>query len=87
CKAMRFRYSNNNMAELEEQLIAADAAGARHKLIVTDGVFSMDGVVANLPAICDLADKYKALVMVDDSHAVGFMGANGRGTHEYHDVI
>ncbi len=87
CKAMRFRYSNNNMQELEQQLIAADAAGARNKLIVTDGVFSMDGVVANLPAICDLADQYTALVMVDDSHAVGFMGANGRGTHEYHDVI
>ncbi|MCW8327894.1 glycine C-acetyltransferase [Photobacterium sp. SDRW27] len=87
CKAKRFRYSNNNMQELEEQLIAANEAGARHKLIVTDGVFSMDGVVANLPAICDLADKYDALVMVDDSHAVGFMGANGRGTHEYHDVI
>lgn len=87
CKAMRFRYSNNNMQELEQQLIAADAAGARNKLIVTDGVFSMDGVVANLPAICDLADQYNALVMVDDSHAVGFMGANGRGTHEYHDVI
>ncbi|EKO3781744.1 glycine C-acetyltransferase [Vibrio metschnikovii] len=87
CKAMRFRYSNNNMQELEQQLIAADQAGARHKLIVTDGVFSMDGVVANLPAICDLADKYHALVMVDDSHAVGFMGANGRGTHEYHNVI
>ncbi|WMN57782.1 glycine C-acetyltransferase [Vibrio fluvialis] len=87
CKAMRFRYSNNNMQELEEQLIAADAAGARHKLIVTDGVFSMDGVVANLPTICDLADKYNALVMVDDSHAVGFMGENGRGTHEYHNVI
>ncbi|WP_172559208.1 glycine C-acetyltransferase [Vibrio fluvialis] len=87
CKAMRFRYSNNNMQELEEQLITADAAGARHKLIVTDGVFSMDGVVANLPAICDLADKYNALVMVDDSHAVGFMGENGRGTHEYHNVI
>lgn len=87
CKAMRFRYSNNNMQELEERLIAADAAGARHKLIVTDGVFSMDGVVANLPAICDLADKYNALVMVDDSHAVGFMGENGRGTHEYHNVI
>ncbi|MBY8038538.1 glycine C-acetyltransferase [Vibrio fluvialis] len=87
CKAMRFRYSNNNMQELEEQLIAADAAGARHKLIVTDGVFSMDGVVANLPGICDLADKYNALVMVDDSHAVGFMGENGRGTHEYHNVI
>ncbi|MCG7587038.1 glycine C-acetyltransferase [Photobacterium sp. OFAV2-7] len=87
CKAKRFRYANNNMQELEEQLIAANEAGARHKLIVTDGVFSMDGVVANLPAICDLADKYDALVMVDDSHAVGFMGANGRGTHEYHDVI
>ncbi len=87
CKAMRFRYSNNNMQELEEQLIAANKAGARHKLIVTDGVFSMDGVVANLPAICDLADKYNALVMVDDSHAVGFMGGNGRGTHEYHNVI
>ncbi len=87
CKAMRFRYSNNNMQELEEQLIAADKAGARHKLIVTDGVFSMDGVVANLPAICNLADKYNALVMVDDSHAVGFMGDNGRGTHEYHNVI
>ncbi|MGF1727706.1 glycine C-acetyltransferase [Photobacterium nomapromontoriensis] len=87
CKAKRFRYSNNNMQELEAQLIAANEAGARHKLIVTDGVFSMDGVVANLPAICDLADKYDALVMVDDSHAVGFMGPNGRGTHEYHDVI
>ncbi|GAB3529793.1 glycine C-acetyltransferase [Photobacterium alginatilyticum] len=87
CKAKRFRYANNNMQELEEQLIAANEAGVRHKLIVTDGVFSMDGVVANLPAICDLADKYDALVMVDDSHAVGFMGANGRGTHEYHDVI
>ncbi|MDW6005346.1 glycine C-acetyltransferase [Vibrio mangrovi] len=87
CKAMRFRYSNNNMAELEQQLIAADQAGARHKMIVTDGVFSMDGVVANLPAICDLAEKYDALVMVDDSHAVGFMGENGRGTHEYHHVM
>ncbi|QUJ67280.1 glycine C-acetyltransferase [Photobacterium sp. GJ3] len=87
CKAKRFRYANNNMAELEQQLIAANEAGARHKLIVTDGVFSMDGVVANLPAVCDLADKYDALVMVDDSHAVGFMGDNGRGTHEYHDVI
>ncbi len=87
CKAMRFRYANNNMQELEQQLIAAGEAGARNKLIVTDGVFSMDGVVANLPAICDLADKYDALVMVDDSHAVGFMGDNGRGTHEYHDVM
>ncbi|HEY5715646.1 MAG TPA: aminotransferase class I/II-fold pyridoxal phosphate-dependent enzyme, partial [Psychromonas sp.] len=66
CKAKRFRYANNDMAELEQQLIAAVQAGARHKLIVTDGVFSMDGVVANLPAICDLADKYDALVMVDD---------------------
>lgn len=87
CKAKRFRYANNDMAELEQQLIAAREAGVRNTLIVTDGVFSMDGVVANLPAICDLADKYDALVMVDDSHAVGFMGANGRGTHEYHDVI
>jgi glycine C-acetyltransferase len=87
CKAKRFRYANNNMVELEQQLIAANEAGARHKLIVTDGVFSMDGVVANLTAICDLADKYDALVMVDDSHAVGFMGDNGRGTHEYCDVI
>ncbi|MCP4955092.1 glycine C-acetyltransferase [Photobacterium aquimaris] len=87
CKAMRFRYSNNNMEELEQQLIAAKEAGARHTLIVTDGVFSMDGVVANLPVICDLADKYDALVMVDDSHAVGFMGANGRGTHEHHNVM
>lgn len=87
CKAMRFRYSNNNMEELEQQLIAAKEAGASHMLIVTDGVFSMDGVVANLPAICDLADKHGALVMVDDSHAVGFMGENGAGTHEYHNVI
>lgn len=87
CKAKRFRYANNNMAELEQQLIAADEAGVRYKLIVTDGVFSMDGVVANLTAICDLADKYNALVMVDDSHAVGFMGENGRGTHEYNDVM
>ncbi|MFO6424164.1 glycine C-acetyltransferase [Motilimonas sp. KMU-193] len=87
CKAMRYRYANNDMQALEEQLIAADAAGAKTKLIVTDGVFSMDGIVANLPAICDLADKYDALVMVDDSHAVGFMGEHGRGTHEYHNVI
>ncbi|MCD9537780.1 glycine C-acetyltransferase [Photobacterium carnosum] len=87
CKAMRFRYSNNNMEELEQQLIAAKEAGARNTLIVTDGVFSMDGVVAKLPAICDLAEKYGALVMVDDSHAVGFMGANGRGTHEHHNVM
>ena len=85
CKAQRFRYSNNNMADLEAKL--AEAAGARFKLIATDGVFSMDGYVANLPAICDLADKYGALVMVDDSHAVGFMGKPGRGTHEYHGVL
>ncbi|MDX1301694.1 glycine C-acetyltransferase [Photobacterium sp.] len=87
CKAKRFRYANNNMAELEAQLIATKEAGVRHTLIVTDGVFSMDGVVANLPAICDLADKYGALVMIDDSHAVGFMGENGRGTHEHHNVM
>jgi glycine C-acetyltransferase len=87
CKAQRYRYANNDMSDLEQQLIAADSAGVRHKMIVTDGVFSMDGVVANLSAICDLADKYNALVMVDDSHAVGFMGVNGRGTHEFHGVI
>ncbi|WP_094752020.1 glycine C-acetyltransferase [Psychromonas sp. CD1] len=87
CKAQRFRYANNDMQALEKQLQAADESGARHKLIVTDGVFSMDGIVANLPDICDLADKYNALVMVDDSHAVGFMGDNGRGTPEYHNVM
>jgi len=85
CKAQRFRYRNNNMADLEERL--KEAAGARFRLIATDGVFSMDGYIANLPAICDLADKYDAMVMVDDSHAVGFMGATGRGTHEYHGVM
>ncbi|MGL4577593.1 MAG: aminotransferase class I/II-fold pyridoxal phosphate-dependent enzyme, partial [Shewanella xiamenensis] len=72
CKAKRFRYANNDMADLETQLIAAKAAGARNILIATDGVFSMDGVIANLQGVCDLADKYGALVMVDDSHAVGF---------------
>lgn len=87
CKAKRFRYANNNMVELEAQLIAAEQAGARFKLIATDGVFSMDGVIANLKGICDLADKYNAMVMVDDSHAVGFIGANGRGSHEYCDVM
>ena len=71
------------MADLEAQLKAADAAGARFKMIATDGVFSMDGIIANLKAICDLADRYNAIVMVDDSHAVGFVGANGRGTPEY----
>ncbi|GAA5216404.1 glycine C-acetyltransferase [Corallincola platygyrae] len=87
CKAKRFRYSNNNMAELEACLKQADEAGARTKLIATDGVFSMDGVIADLKAICDLADKYDALVMVDDSHAVGFVGEQGRGSHEYCDVM
>ena len=84
-KAKRFRYKNNDMADLASQLEAAK--GARRILIVTDGVFSMDGYLANLPAICDLADEHGALVMVDDSHAVGFMGARGRGTHEHHDVM
>lgn len=83
CKAKRFRYKNNNMADLEAQLQAADAAGARYKMIATDGVFSMDGIIANLKGICDLADKYNALVMVDDSHATGFTGKHGRGTPEY----
>ncbi|MGN6579917.1 MAG: glycine C-acetyltransferase [Bordetella sp.] len=82
-KARRYRYRNNDMADLEAQLKAADAAGARFKLIATDGVFSMDGVIADLKSICDLADRYGALVMVDDSHAVGFVGARGRGTPEY----
>jgi glycine C-acetyltransferase len=87
CKAKRYRYANNDMAELEACLQQAAADGARFKLIATDGVFSMDGVIANLKAICDLADKYDALVMVDDSHAVGFVGEQGRGTHEYCDVM
>jgi len=79
----RYRYRNNDMADLEAQLQAADAAGVRFKLIATDGVFSMDGVIADLKSVCDLADKYGALVMVDDSHAVGFVGTHGRGTAEY----
>ena len=83
CKAKRFRYKNNNMDDLRAQLEAADAAGARIKLIATDGVFSMDGYIANLQDICDLADEFDALVMVDDSHAVGFMGQTGRGTPEF----
>ncbi len=87
CKAKRFRYANNDMAELEERLKEAEEAGARYKLIVTDGVFSMDGIIANLKGVCDLADKYNAMVMVDDSHAVGFIGENGRGSHEYCDVM
>ncbi len=87
CKAQRYRYKNCDMADLEAQLIAADANGARFKLIATDGVFSMDGFIAPLKAICDLAEKYDALVMVDDSHAVGFMGKTGRGTHEHCEVM
>ena len=83
CKAMRFRYANSDMAALEQCLKDADAKGARTKMIVTDGVFSMDGYIAKLPEICDLADKYGALVMVDDSHAHGFMGQHGRGTPEH----
>ncbi len=84
CKAKRFRYANNNMTELEDALKAA--SDARFRLIATDGVFSMDGTIANLPAICDLADKYDALIMIDDSHATGFYGPTGRGTAEYHGV-
>jgi glycine C-acetyltransferase len=85
CKAQRFRYENNNMADLEDKL--RQAASARFRMIATDGVFSMDGYLANLPEICRLAEKYDAMVMVDDSHAVGFMGKNGRGTHEHHNVM
>jgi glycine C-acetyltransferase len=84
CKAQRYRYRNSDMADLESQLQAADKAGARFKLITTDGVFSMDGTIAKLDEICDLADKYNALVHFDDCHASGFVGANGRGTHEHH---
>ena len=87
CKAMRFRYNNCDMADLEAQLIAADAKGARFKLIATDGVFSMDGVIAPMKEICDLADKYNALITMDDSHAVGFLGKQGRGTHEHCGVL
>ena len=83
CKAKRFRYKNNDMADLETQLVAADDAGARVKLIVTDGVFSMDGTIANLRGVCDIAEKHGALVMVDDSHATGFVGATGRGSCEH----
>lgn len=86
-KAKKYRYSNNNMDSLEEQLIQADKDGAKIKLIATDGVFSMDGIIANLKGVCDLADKYNALVMVDDSHAVGFVGETGRGTSEYCNVV
>ncbi|MGD9964969.1 MAG: glycine C-acetyltransferase [Hyphomonadaceae bacterium] len=87
CKAQRYRYKNNDMADLEAQLKAADAAGARFKLISTDGVFSMDGVIAQLDKICDLADRYNALVHVDDSHATGIVGPGGRGTAEHCNCI
>jgi glycine C-acetyltransferase len=87
CKAQRYRYGNNDMADLERQLQAADTAGARFKLITTDGVFSMDGTIARLDDICTLADKYNALVHFDDCHATGFVGANGRGTHEYRNCM
>ena len=85
CKAQRYRYKNNNLTDLETQL--EQASDSRFRMIATDGVFSMDGVIADLPGICDLADKHHALLMVDDSHAVGFMGKTGRGTHEHHDVM
>ena len=87
CKAARYRYKNNNMEDLEAQLKAASEKNHRFKIIVTDGVFSMDGIVANLKGGCDLAEKYDALVMVDDSHATGFIGKTGRGTHEANDVM
>ena len=87
CKAKRYRYANNDMTELRAQLEMAKADGARHIMIATDGVFSMDGVIADLKSVCDLADEYGALVMVDDSHAVGFVGEDGRGTHEYCEVM
>jgi glycine C-acetyltransferase len=87
CKAMRYRYENSSMADLEQQLIKANADGARFKIIVTDGVFSMDGLVAPLDKICDLADKYDALVMVDECHAAGFIGAKGKGTLEAKNVM
>ena len=87
CKAARYRYKNNNMEDLEAQLIEASKQNHRFKIIVTDGVFSMDGIVADLKGVCDLADKYDALVMVDDSHATGFIGKTGRGTHEANEVM
>jgi glycine C-acetyltransferase len=85
CKAQRFRYAHNDMADLEAKL--KEASGARSRIIVTDGVFSMDGTIARLDAICDLADKYDALVMIDECHASGFMGKTGRGTHEFRNVM
>ncbi|MCG3461366.1 glycine C-acetyltransferase [Xenorhabdus bovienii] len=87
CKAKRYRYANNDMQELRAQLEKAKADGAENILVATDGVFSMDGVIADLKSVCDLADEFDALIMVDDSHAVGFVGKSGRGTHEYCDVM
>ena len=87
CKARRFRYKNSDMADLETQLQEADRQGARFKLITSDGVFSMDGFIAKLDQICDLAERYHALVHIDDCHATGFVGAEGRGTHEHHDCM
>jgi len=87
CKAKRYRYTHNDMADLEKQLQDAVAAGMRHRIIVTDGSFSMDGTIAQLDKICDLADKYEALVMIDECHSMGFLGKTGRGTHEYRDVM
>ncbi|MCW8824189.1 MAG: aminotransferase class I/II-fold pyridoxal phosphate-dependent enzyme, partial [Ignavibacteriaceae bacterium] len=87
CKAQRYRYKNNDMKDLEEKLKEAKEKNTKQILIATDGVFSMDGYIANLKVICDLADKYNAMVMVDDSHAVGFMGKHGKGTHEHNNVI
>jgi glycine C-acetyltransferase len=87
CKAKRYRYANNDMQDLESKLKEAVEAGARYKIIATDGVFSMDGILADLKSICDLADRYDALVMVDDSHSVGFVGEKGRGTHEHCGVM
>ncbi|MFC2188104.1 glycine C-acetyltransferase [Fulvivirgaceae bacterium LMO-SS25] len=87
CKAMRYRYNHNDMADLERKLIEANEAGAKEKIIVTDGVFSMDGTIAQLDKICDLADKYNALVMTDECHSTGFMGRTGRGVHEFRNVM
>ncbi len=87
CKAQRFRFATSDMDDLEAQLIAANKAGAKNTIIATDGVFSMDGTIANLPAICDLAEKYGAMVMMDECHATGFVGKKGRGSHEHHNVM
>jgi glycine C-acetyltransferase len=87
CKAQRFRYKNNDMEDLETQLVAADEAGARNKLIVTDGVFSMDGIVADLRGVVEAAERHGAMVMVDDCHATGFMGKHGKGTHEHYELM